>query len=217
MRRIAHLLYKRGVGSMVELTRAKLKACAPAKRLDDRRLAASVRLLERYFASETSLFGTEPLTRIDQRVAEYANFLDEVRGLAASTIDGHRATATAFLTDIDYELSPERLHALTPRDIEAFVRRSGARLKRSSLQGMVAHIRTFLKFLAAAGEAPTGLDRQIDTPRVYREEKLPKSLPWATVQALLQAIDRTTPSGIRDYAIFLLIATYGPGNRSYGG
>jgi site-specific recombinase XerD len=30
-----------------------------------------------------------------------------------------------------------------------------------------------------------------------------------TVQALLQAVDRTTPSGIRDYAIFLLIATYG--------
>jgi site-specific recombinase XerD len=34
-------------------------------------------------------------------------------------------------------------------------------------------------------------------------------LPWETVQALLQAIDRTTPSGIRDYAIFLLISTYG--------
>ena len=59
------------------------------------------------------------------------------------------------------------------------------------------------------GEAPTGLDRQIDTARIYREEKLPKSLPWETVQAFLQAISRTTPSGIRDYAIFLLIATYG--------
>ena len=55
------------------------------------------------------------------------------------------------------------------------------------------------------------LDKQIDTPRVYREEQLPKSLPWETVQAFLQAIDRTTPSGIRDYAIFLLIAgTYTP-------
>ena len=28
-------------------------------------------------------------------------------------------------------------------------------------------------------------------------------------EALLQAIDRTTPSGIRDYAILFLIATYG--------
>jgi hypothetical protein len=36
-----------------------------------------VRLLERYFASETSLFGTELLIRIDQHVAEYATYLDE--------------------------------------------------------------------------------------------------------------------------------------------
>jgi integrase/recombinase XerD len=209
MRRIARLLHKRGVGSVAELTRAKLRACAPAQRLDDRRLAASVRLLERYFASESSVFGTQLLSRIDRRVAEYASYLDEVRGLAESTVSGHCATAAALLTDMDYELTPERLHALTPQDIEAFVRRSGTRLKRSSLQGMVAHIRTFLRFVASSGEAPTGLDRQVDTPRVYREEKLPKSLRWETVQAFLQAIDRTTPSGIRDYAIFLLIATYG--------
>jgi integrase len=30
-----------------------------------------------------------------------------------------------------------------------------------------------------------------------------------TLTAFLHSIDRTTPSGIRDYAIFLLIATYG--------
>src|ERR1700754_2612772 len=72
MRRIARLLHKRGVGSVAELTRAKLQACAPAHRIDDRRLAASVRLLERYFASETSFAGPQMSTRIDQRVAEYA-------------------------------------------------------------------------------------------------------------------------------------------------
>ncbi len=33
MRRIARLLHKRGVGSVAELTRAKLQACAPAQRL----------------------------------------------------------------------------------------------------------------------------------------------------------------------------------------
>lgn len=52
---IARLLHKRGVSSVAELTRGKLQACAPAQRLDNRRLAASVRLLERYFASETSI------------------------------------------------------------------------------------------------------------------------------------------------------------------
>ena len=98
---------------------------------------------------------------------------------------------------------------LTPQDIEAFSpslwstiepifspEHGGARSNVLAIRGVVRG-------------GPTGLDKQIDTPRVYREEKLPKSLPWATVQAFLRGIDRTTPSGIRDYAIFLLIATYG--------
>jgi integrase/recombinase XerD len=74
---------------------------------------------------------------------------------------------------------------------------------------MVAHLRAFLRFAGSRGEAPIGLDTQIDTPRVYREEQLPRALSWEIVQALLRAIDRTTPGGLRDYAIFLLISTYG--------
>jgi integrase len=50
---------------------------------------------------------------------------------------------------------------------------------------------------------------QIDTPRQYRLEKLPRALPWETVRSLLESIDRKTPLGLRDYAIFLLMATYG--------
>ena len=74
---------------------------------------------------------------------------------------------------------------------------------------MVGHLRAFLRFLASAGEIPTGLDAQIDTPRVYRGEQLPRALPWDTVRALLDSIDHATPMGRRDYAILLLMATYG--------
>jgi hypothetical protein len=61
------------------------------------------------------------------------------------TVAGHCATVAALLTAKDYEFTPELLRALTPQDIESFVRRSGSRLKRSSLQGMVAHVRTLLR------------------------------------------------------------------------
>ena len=50
---------------------------------------------------------------------------------------------------------------------------------------------------------------QIDTPRVYRQEQLPRALRWETVRPLLRSIDRTTAIGRRDYAMLLLIATYG--------
>jgi site-specific recombinase XerD len=209
MRRVARLLVQRGIGSVTELTRAKLQACSPMNRLDDRRLAASVRLLDRYFESETSLYPVQPLTRIGHRVADYATYLDQVRGLAPSTVAAHCSTAAAFLTDIGYEASPERLRTLRALDVEGFIRRSGARMKRDSLQHIVTHVRGFLRYMASSGETAVGLDKQIDTARVYREEQRPRALSWETVQAFLEAIDRTTPSGTRDYAIFLLIVTYG--------
>jgi site-specific recombinase XerD len=83
------------------------------------------------------------------------------------------------------------------------------RHSRASLQHTVAELRSFLRFLATQGRVPPGLDLQIDTPRCYRQEQLPRALPWATVRAFLAAIDRTTPLGLRDYTIFFLIATYG--------
>jgi len=82
-------------------------------------------------------------------------------------------------------------------------------LSRASLQHDVGALRGFLRFLVVDGRVPPGLDRQIDTPRLYRLEQLPRALPWETVRALLRSIDTTSAMGLRDYAMFLLIATYG--------
>ena len=49
----------------------------------------------------------------------------------------------------------------------------------------------------------------IDSPRVYRGEVPPRAIPWATVQALLQSIDRKQSTGWRDYTILYLMAHYG--------
>ena len=88
--------------------------------------------------------------------------------------------------------------------LEGFVQQVAARVSRATLQHVVAHLRSFLRWLAAHGHAPKGLDSQIDTPRVYRQEQLPRALRWETVRALLQSIDRTTATGRRDYAMLLL-------------
>jgi len=94
-------------------------------------------------------------------------------------------------------------------DIEGFIRRLGKRMGRVALQKPISVIRHFLRFLATSGVIPHGLDSQIDTPRVYRQEQLPRALPWTTVEAFLRSIDRNTFMGKRDYAMFSLMATYG--------
>jgi site-specific recombinase XerD len=138
---------------------------------------------------------------------EYARHLRDVRGFAASSISHHRYTARCFLNHLDVRKVP--VSSIQPGEIEAYINEAGKRLSRASLQHEVAAVRGLLRFLAADGRCPAGLDRQIDTPRLYRLEQLPRALPWQTVTALLRFTDRKSAMGLRDYAMFLLIATYG--------
>jgi site-specific recombinase XerD len=89
------------------------------------------------------------------------------------------------------------------------VRATGQRVSRETLQHVIGRIRGFLRFLVFRGTIRGGCEPQIDTPRCYRLERLPRSLPWETVRALLNGIDRTRTTGLRDYAMLFLIATYG--------
>ena len=46
-------------------------------------------------------------------------------------------------------------------------------------------------------------------PRRYRDEQPPRAIPWTLIEQLLDSIDRSTPVGLRDHAIFYLMAHYG--------
>jgi integrase/recombinase XerD len=208
-RRLAGKLQQRHVRSLTELTRSQLRACVPADSQQDPNLSVLVHRLDQYFDSELALFLKPAPSLLEQRVTAYTTYLQQVRGFMPSTCKYHRRTVTEFLTHLGYEKSSTRLAALTGRDLESFLCTAGPQQTRGSLQHIVAHLRGFLRFLGSLGEIPPGLEKQIDTPRVYRGEQLPRALPWETVRALVKAIDRTTPMGLRDYAMFLLIATYG--------
>jgi site-specific recombinase XerD len=121
----------------------------------------------------------------------------------------HAATVTGFLRFLNHDARPEQLSDLRPADVEAFVTSFGGRVGRGRMGHVVGALRTFLRFLAASGDAPAGLDAQVESPRIYRGERLPRALAWETVRTFLNSIDRTTPKGRRDYAMFLLVATYG--------
>jgi site-specific recombinase XerC len=116
-----------------------------------------------------------------------------VRGLNMVTVRRHCRMASQFLAHCAYEQAAVPLGTTVDRHIiEAFVRATGQRIERASLQHEVAHLRAFLRFLAGRRQVTVGLDTQIDTPRIYRGEQLPRSVPWETVQKFMSAIDRNT-------------------------
>ena len=46
-------------------------------------------------------------------------------------------------------------------------------------------------------------------PQVYRLADVPRSITWDEVRRTLEAVDRRTIRGRRDYAILLFLVTYG--------
>ena len=203
-------LRRRQVKELANLAQPVLRNCWRTLRKNRPFSARAVRTLERYLAANGLIADDQPATgtsTASELANEYANYLREVRGFAASTVANHRYTVQCFLQHLDgAEIA---LNKIRVAQIESYIIQAGKRLSRSSLQHDIGALRSFLRFLAIEDRVPSGLASQIDTPRLYQLEKLPRALPWETVRALLRSIDRTSAMGLRDYAMFLLIATYG--------
>lgn len=202
------LLRRFGCLKLSEITESQLRGLAPRDSQDDICLSALVRALTDYL-KECGTLSAPVATPSERLMRFYREFLAEVRGFADSTVAYHCATATELLSFLRYDTTPVALREIDAQRIEAFLKSIAKRLSRASLQHVAAHLRSFLRFLADRGEVAIGLDGAVDTPRLYRGERLPLAWPWETVQEFLESIDRTTPMGRRDYAMFLLVSTYG--------
>lgn len=167
--------------------------------------------LERFLSERHLVPEGDPPTPspVEVEVDRFASYLREVRGVAETTISSHSGRLRAFLNFLRFDGTAAPLRRLEPRQIEAFLRKSARTNDRFSMQHIVATVRSYLKERHAQGVLPRPLHLQIDTPRVYRGERLPRALAWDQVQALIQSIDRSEPFGRRDFTLLYLAAAYG--------
>jgi integrase/recombinase XerD len=208
---IEAVLSRRGIHYVKEIGQADWVACRKALLQLFPDQTGTTHALEKYLHVQKLLKPPEQkvTSAAATYLAAYGRYMETVRGAAASTIQQNSYTVSEFLAHLRIEKRPGLLKTLTINDLEDFVKKISPRLSRASLRTIVGRLRGFLRFLAMRGEIPQGLERQIDTPRVYQDEQLPSALPWETVQKLLNSIDRSSSVGLRDYTMFLLMATYG--------
>jgi integrase/recombinase XerD len=198
-----------GIRSLSTCTALYLRTCLPREDRWTPQIAYSLgRSIIAYLQDHGELMAT-PLTPVEQLIEEYRRYLDRVRGLATSTNLRHAVTIRHFLRSIKYDDRPRGMLDLQVSEIDAFIVDIGRRVGRITMQKIAAMLRCFLRFLTARGQAPVGLDGYVQSPRHYRGEKLVRALPWNQVLLLLQTVDRSTLKGCRDYAMLLLIASYG--------
>jgi len=91
------------------------------------------------------------------------------------------------------------------------VRALSTRLSKRTVADTCSSLRAFLRFLYMTGRLRTDLAGGVIAPRYRIDERPPRCLPWNDVQKILRAISRREAPGKRDYAIGLLLATYGLG------
>jgi integrase/recombinase XerD len=135
-------------------------------------------------------------------------YLRDERGLREASIRHYGHFLRRLEAYLD-RIGCEHLGALSPPIVGAFVTESAGTLGRTAMIGLCSTLRVFLRYLRRGGIIARDLSRGIEPPQVYRLADLPRSIGWDEVRRMLEAVDRRTPVGRRDYAILLLLITYG--------
>jgi site-specific recombinase XerD len=142
------------------------------------------------------------------RAPEFFEFLRCERGLRESTIVQYQHYLRRLEGYLD-KLEMRALSDLSPAVLSAFITDSGRELDKRSVQSLCSILKVFLSFLYRNGKLERDLSCQIESPRRYRLASLPRSITWPEVHRMLETVDRRSPIGKRDYAILLLLVTYG--------
>jgi len=139
---------------------------------------------------------------------KYRVFLKEERGLDRATIYSYSRHIDQFLTE-HFGTGPVELRALGTSLITAFVRRHTPRGGRGLAAQMVTGLRSFFRFARLRGLAASDLAAVVPAVANWEMSGPPKHLPTEAVQRVLNACERSTVRGKRDYAILLLLARLG--------
>jgi site-specific recombinase XerD len=151
---------------------------------------------------------TVPATPAEELVERYRRWLVDDRGLAVATVVRYVKLARAFLA----WCSTGRVGGvgnLAGADVVAFLLAESDRLSVGSVKGRVGELRSLLRFLYLQGVTPRPLATVVPPVAGWRDAGVPKAIPAADVQRLLQSCDRSDLVGIRDFAILMLVARLG--------
>lgn len=147
-------------------------------------------------------------------LAAYMDHLRQVRGLEPKTCEGLLLAARRIFAWSHNHVPGQPLAAMTGEHVLALVQhllsRSTNDYTRSST---TSYIRTFLRFLRWSDLTDQDLARFVPRTPCWRLAHLPPRLAWEDVRRTIDAIDVTTPSGVRDRALLLLLATTGLRNK----
>lgn len=142
-------------------------------------------------------------------IKEYQFYLKKNKGLSENTIN-------SYISDIEqYRIFLEKYHNITKperiekKHLDGFLRSLKKKISDASYARKMTSLKNFHAFLYDEEIIRDDFYKYFAVPKI--EKKLPSVLTVDDVVALLEAIDKTTPLGLRNMALIELI--YGSGLR----
>jgi site-specific recombinase XerD len=147
-------------------------------------------------------------------LAAYLQHVRVIRGLQPKTCEGLVLTARRMLAWQKKHLAGKPLSELTAKHVLAMTGDLLAECRSDSARSSTtAYMRSFLRYLHWANLNAQELARFVPRTPCWRQAHLPPRLAWEDVRRAIDVIETTTPSGIRDRAMMLVLATTGLRNR----
>lgn len=148
-------------------------------------------------------------TATDELLARYARYLVDERGLAPLTVKRYRRMARVLLTERASRVGGTGAENLDAGEVVAYLRLACARLSVGSAKREAADLRSLLRFLYRDGVIGADLGAALPPVAGWRDTAVPSGLPPGEVAGLLDSCDRRQLSGVRDFAILVVLARLG--------
>lgn len=139
----------------------------------------------------------------------YADFLRNEKGLAELSLLVYLPVVDDLLDYLKKKRGAAAVRRLDATMLRAFLFERARDRSSEQVRLLAISLRSFLRFLHAQGDIRNDLTAAIPTVRKWKQPDVPKKLTPAEVCRILDAPDRKTATGRRDYAILLLLAKLG--------
>ena len=150
----------------------------------------------------------KPDNPFEIQAPQFLTYLTEEKGLRPRSIQQYRFHLRQFAAYLE-QVGVKDLAQLSPTVLSGFIAQYGPRVSWPTLRNACGTLRVFLRYLHREGVLLKNLSTLVEFPRAYRDAGIPRAISWEQVEQVLAGVDRRSMSGKRDYAMLLLLATYG--------
>lgn len=145
---------------------------------------------------------------MQQHVDKFIEHMRTDRRMSENTVEAYSLDINDFINWCDgagQDSSPEKVDIRVARRYLASLQREGR--ARKTIARRISSLRSFFKFLKAAGVVENNVFKTLDTPKL--ERKLPEFLYTDEVDMLMDAPEKDTPGGLRDRAVLEMLYSAG--------